>query len=104
MTNDFDMPDELLKELEELKKAQKAGTAEKIVDNTNSDLSASAGQAQSAAGQVQEAAMSEADKAKARAEELQAQLEALQAQLKAQQAKAAGAEASTSADADGQSS
>ena len=90
--------DELLKELEELKKAQKAGTAEKaIVDNTNSDLSASA-------GQVQEAAMSEADKAKARAEELQAQLEALQAQLKAQQAKAAGTEASTSADADGQSS
>ena len=97
--------DELLKELEELKKAQKAGTAEKaIVDNTNSDLSASAGQAQSAAGQVQEAAMSEADKAKARAEKLQAQLEALQAQLKAQQAKAAGTEASTSADAEGQSS
>jgi len=96
--------DELLKELEELKKAQKAGTAEKIVDNTNSDFSASAGQAQSAAGQVQEAAMSEADKAKARAEELQAQLEALQAQLKAQQAKATGTEASTSADADGQSS
>ena len=89
----------------ELKKAQKAGTEEKAaVDNTNSDLSASARQAQSAAGQVQEAAMSEADKAKARAEELQAQLEALQAQLKAQQAKATGAEASTSADADGQSS
>ena len=97
--------DELLKELEELKKAQKAGTEEKAaVDNTISDLSASAGQVQSAAGQLQEAAISEADKAKARAEELQAQLEALQAQLKAQQAKATGAEASTSADADGQSS
>ena len=97
--------DELLKELEELKKAQKAGTEEKAtVDNTISDLSASAGQVQSAAVQAQESAQSEADKAKARAEELQAQLEALQAQLKAQQAKATGAEASTSADADGQSS
>ena len=97
--------DELLKELEELKKAQKAGTEEKAtVDNTISDLSASAGQVQSAAVQAQESAQSEADKAKARAEELQAQLEALQAQLKAQQAKATGTEASTSADADGQSS
>lgn len=101
--------DELLKELEELKKAKRIQDAANsngvsggvsTADNTSSDSILSPNR------QVTDAVNDEAAKAKARAEELQAQLEALQAQLAAAKAQQdnAGTEAKTSGNSDAQNS
>lgn len=101
--------DELLKELEELKKAKR------IQDEANSKVvsegavtadNTSADPIQSPDKQIKDAVNDDAAKAKARAEELQAQLEALQAQLaqaKAQQDNA-GTETISSGNSDDQNS
>ena len=89
--------EDLLKELEDLKQAQKQQG-----DNASAAVEGAAAQAQKAVDNTAAAA----DNAASRAAELQAQLEALQAQLKAQQAQAqsAGETISASVDPDGKTS